>query len=39
MKCFLLIILGMSFAEGGMAIYGKDFGRYPFDPSLVIKKK
>ncbi|MEM9327500.1 MAG: sugar-binding domain-containing protein [Bacteroidota bacterium] len=22
--------------EGGMAIYGKDFGRYPFDPSLVI---
>ena len=25
--------------EGGMAIYGKDFGRYPFDPSLVIIKK
>lgn len=22
--------------EGGMAIYGKDFGRYPFDPSLVV---
>jgi predicted transcriptional regulator len=21
--------------EGGLAIYGKDFGRYPFDPSLV----
>ena len=25
--------------EGGMAIYGKDFGRYPFGPSLVIIKK
>jgi len=25
--------------EGGMAIYGKDFGRYPFDPSLVIIEK
>ncbi len=24
--------------EGGIAIYGKDFGRYPIDPSLVIKK-
>ena len=23
--------------EGGLAIYGKDFGRYPFDPSLVVK--
>ncbi len=23
--------------EGGLAIYGKEFGRYPFDPSLVIK--
>jgi hypothetical protein len=22
---------------GGLAIYGKDFGRYPLDPSLVIK--
>ena len=22
--------------EGGLAIYGKDFGRYPFDPSLVV---
>jgi hypothetical protein len=22
--------------EGGLAIYGKDFGRYPLDPSLVI---
>jgi len=24
--------------EGGIAIYGKDFGRYPLDPSLVLKK-
>ena len=22
--------------QGGLAIYGKDFGRYPFDPSLVV---
>ncbi len=22
--------------EGGIAVYGKSFGRYPFDPSLVI---
>ena len=26
-------------SEGGIAIYGKDFGRYPFDPSLVILSK
>jgi hypothetical protein len=25
--------------EGGLAVYGKKFGRYPLDPSLVIKKK
>ena len=24
--------------EGGIAIYGKSFGRYPINPSLVIKK-
>lgn len=24
--------------EGGIAVYGKDFGRYPLDPSLVIKR-
>ncbi|MCP3930219.1 MAG: glycoside hydrolase family 2, partial [Bacteroidetes bacterium] len=23
--------------EGGVAVYGKEFGRYPFDPSLVVK--
>lgn len=23
--------------EGGIAIYGKSFGRYPFDPSLIIR--
>jgi hypothetical protein len=25
--------------EGGMAVYGKEFGRYPLDPSLVLKMK
>lgn len=25
--------------NGGLALYGADFGRYPFDPSLVIKTK
>jgi hypothetical protein len=24
--------------EGGIAVYGKSFGRYPINPSLVIKK-
>jgi len=24
--------------EGGVAVYGKEFGRYPFDPSLVVKR-
>ncbi len=24
--------------EGGIAVYGKDFGRYPLDPSLIFKK-
>lgn len=23
--------------EGGLAIYGEDFGRYPVNPSLVIR--
>ncbi|MFK7925696.1 MAG: glycoside hydrolase family 2 protein [Bacteroidia bacterium] len=23
--------------EGGIAVYGREFGRYPFDPSLVFK--
>ena len=23
--------------EGGLAIYGKDFGRYPLDPTIVLK--
>jgi predicted transcriptional regulator len=23
--------------EGGIAVYGKSFGRYPLDPSLVLK--
>jgi predicted transcriptional regulator len=25
--------------NGGLAIYGKDFGRYPLDPTLVLKLK
>jgi len=25
--------------DGGLAIYGKDFGRYPLDPTLVFTKK
>lgn len=24
--------------NGGIAVYGKDFGRYPLDPTLVLKK-
>jgi len=32
-----LTIKIMSEEEGGVAIYGKEFGRYPFDPSLVLK--
>jgi hypothetical protein len=24
--------------EGGLAVYGRQFGRYPFDPSLVLKR-
>ena len=23
--------------DGGLALYGKDFGRYPLDPTLVLK--
>ena len=22
--------------DGGLAIYGKDFGRYPLDPTIII---
>jgi hypothetical protein len=25
--------------DGGIAVYGKDFGRYPFDPSLILNTK
>ncbi len=25
--------------EGGLAIYGKDFGRYPLDPMIILKTK
>ena len=33
-----MIIRLESLNGGGLAIYGRDFGRYPFDVSLVIKK-
>lgn len=32
-----LIVSFQTKAEGGIAVYGKDFGRYPLNPSLVIK--
>lgn len=25
--------------KGGLAVYGEDFGRYPFNPSVVLKEK
>ena len=25
--------------DGGLAIYGKDFGRYPLDPTIILKTK
>jgi len=32
-----LVIRFESIDGGGIAIYGQDFGRYPFDPTLIIK--
>ena len=34
-----IVILLKTQGEGGLAVYGKSFGRYPIDPSLVIKYK
>ena len=34
-----LVIQIKTAADGGVAVYGKSFGRYPLDPSLVLKKK
>jgi hypothetical protein len=34
----LLLTLKTS-GKGGIAVYGKSFGRYPVDPSLVLKMK
>jgi hypothetical protein len=34
-----LVIQLKTLGEGGIAVYGKSFGRYPLDPSLVIKYK
>ena len=34
-----LVIQIKTTGDGGVAVYGKSFGRYPLDPSLVLKKK
>jgi hypothetical protein len=34
-----LVILLKTLGDGGIAVYGKSFGRYPLDPSLVMKLK
>ena len=34
-----LVIQLKTLGEGGIAVYGKSFGRYPLDPSLVMKFK
>ena len=33
-----LVVLLQTEGEGGIAVYGKEFGRYALDPSLVLKK-
>lgn len=34
-----LVVRIKTLGEGGIAVYGKSFGRYPLDPSLVMKLK
>ncbi len=34
-----LVIRIKTVGEGGIAVYGKSFGRYPLDPSLVMKMR
>ncbi|GAB4408028.1 MAG: hypothetical protein OHK0039_10870 [Bacteroidia bacterium] len=34
-----LVVRLATVGEGGIAIYGRHFGRYPFDPSLVLVQK
>ncbi len=34
-----LVVQIKAVGEGGIAVYGKSFGRYPLDPSLVMKLK
>lgn len=34
-----LVVRLQTSGEGGLAVYGRHFGRYPLDPSLVITKK
>ncbi len=33
-----LMVQLQTFGEGGIAVYGKEFGRYPLDPSVVMKR-
>ena len=34
-----LVVRLQTEGEGGLAIYGSEFGRYPVDPSLVLEKQ
>jgi predicted transcriptional regulator len=34
-----LVVQINTLGDGGIAVYGKSFGRYPLDPTLVLKKK
>jgi predicted transcriptional regulator len=34
-----LVVRIKTVGEGGIAVYGKSFGRYPLDPSLVMKMR
>ena len=33
-----LVVRIQAEGDGGIAVYGKEFGRYPWDPTLVLKK-
>lgn len=38
-KAVIRFVVPEEAQNGGLAIYGKDFGRYPLDPTLVLKLK
>ena len=38
-RTFLLRIGVPNGSEGGLSLFGKDFGRYPMDPTFVLKMK